>query len=136
MADAIVPSSSAGNPAALALMLNLQSAPPGLPYEREIVLLTCDVRGTSYVDDIDEIEPEMVTGLRLLCMREPANAYDDLAIRIDTLQGRKVGYVPREKNEVVARLIDAGKVVFARVTSKAWRGSWLQLSVEVVLHDL
>lgn len=136
MTGAIVPSSSGRNPAALALLLGLQSGTPGLPYEREILLLTCDVRGTSYVDDIDEIEPSLVTGLRLLCVREPENEHDDMAIRIDTLEGEKVGYVPREKNEVIARLIDAGKIVFARLTSKAWRGSWLQLSVEVVLHDV
>lgn len=49
---------------------------------------------------------------------------------------RKIGYVPRASNEVVARLMDAGKIVFARVESKAWVDSWLRVSIEVVLRDL
>jgi hypothetical protein len=74
--------------------------------------------------------------MRLACVREPCNVADPLAIRLETEGQRKVGYVPRAHNEVIARLMDAGKIVFARIDTNAWVGGWLKISIDVVLHDL
>lgn len=52
----------------------------------------------------------------LMLRREPDNPYDDLAIEVFTVAGRKLGYVPRVDNEPFARLMDAGKTVEASVT--------------------
>jgi hypothetical protein len=46
-----------------------------------------------------------------------------------------VGYIPRDKNEVIARLMDAGKQFFAVVAAKEWEGNWLRLEVKVYLKD-
>lgn len=106
-----------------------------LPYVREIFLLDCHVAGTSYVE-LDDVESELQAGQLLVCMREPENPHDDLAIRIHDERGRKLGYVPRAKNEVLARLMDAGKIVFARLEDKARMNGWLKLSMRVFMRDL
>ena len=41
--------------------------------------------------------------------------------------GRLLGYVPRVKNEALARLMDAGKLLFGKIESKQWQGDWLQI---------
>jgi hypothetical protein len=132
---AIVPSSEA-SVGMLAVLLNTRSALPELPFQREIVLLTCDVAGTSYVDDTEALEAELAPGGLLTCVREPHNRHDSLAIRLQTSGGHKAGYVPRASNEVIARLMDAGKVIRVRVTEVVHIGSWLKISIEVLLHDL
>lgn len=105
------------------------------PEVREIFLLECPVAGTSHVERIRELEPGLTEGVLLGFKREPENLHDGLAILILDAQGEKLGYVPREKNEALARLMDAGKVVFARLQSKQWRGNWLNLSMQVFMRD-
>jgi hypothetical protein len=53
------------------------------------------------------IEARLRPGTRLVARREPANAHDDLAIAL-LARGVMIGYVPRARNAIPARLIDAG----------------------------
>ena len=72
----------------------------------------------------------------LLFRREPDNAYDELAIVIFDQKERKLGYVPRAKNEVPARLMDAGKLLFGQIEAKEWVGNWLKLVMRVYMRDI
>ena len=54
-------------------------------------------------------------GDRLTLQREPANAHDANAIRIEW-QGRMLGYVPRRDNADLARQLDRGARVETRIT--------------------
>ena len=47
----------------------------------------------------------------------------------------KVGYIPKEKNQVIARLMDAGKAFYATIQAKEWEGNWLRLDVRVYMKD-
>ncbi len=49
--------------------------------------------------------------------REPNNEYDKFAIAL-YFQGIKIGFIPKDKNEVMANLMDAGKSFFGLVTQK------------------
>ena len=75
-------------------------------------------------------------GTVLVLKREPANPHDALAIMILTEKGHHLGYVPRAKNEALARLMDAGKLLFGKVESKQWHGEWLKVELRVYLRDL
>lgn len=123
------------DPALLALMHGA-FAPDGRlqPFAREIMLIECQIAGTSH-RDLTAIEPALQSGTLLALRREPANPHDPLAIMILDEAGHQLGYVPRAKNEVLARLLDAGKLLFARLESKCWREQWLVLSVRVFLRD-
>lgn len=87
------------------------------PFEREIYLFTTHVAGTTHVDNIFEIEKNINIGDRLSFFRED-NKHDDLAIRVETEKEEKLGYIPREDNIVFARLMDAGKELYAKVKTK------------------
>ena len=45
----------------------------------------------------------------------------------------KVGYIPKEKNQVIARLMDAGKAFYATIQAKEWEGNWLRLDVKLYM---
>ncbi len=105
-----------------------------LPFAREIMLVESQIAGTSH-RDLQAIEPALVPGTLLVLRREPDNTHDSLAIMIFNESGAHLGYVPRAKNEALARLMDAGKILFARLESKAWQSDWLRVEVRIFLRD-
>ena len=58
----------------------------------------------------------MKAGDRLTLAREPTNPYDANAVRIEW-DGHMLGYLPRKENGDVARQIDHGAALEARVTA-------------------
>ena len=106
-----------------------------LPFVKEILLMECHVAGTAYRDDIADIEPELAIGDFLIFKRDPDNKHDKLAIKIYDKQGRLLGYVPKEKNEVVAHLMDAGKLIFGKLELKQWQKKWLRIDIRAFMRD-
>ncbi len=58
---------------------------------------------------------DMRVGDALQLAREPDNAYDARAVRVDW-QGHKLGYVPRAQNAALAWAMDRGEALEARVS--------------------
>lgn len=106
-----------------------------LPFARRILILVTAVAGTSYAHP-RRIEPGLHVGDTLTLLREPRNRHDGLAVLVLDTQKRKVGYVPRDANEVIARLMDAGKRVTAELTFKEWHGDYLSVGMKLYLEDL
>lgn len=104
------------------------------PFVREILLIECQVAGTSH-RDLASVEPTLVEGSLLLLTREAENAHDERAIQILDEAGHFLGYVPKAKNEALANLMDAGKLLFGALDAKEWRGRWLKLDMRVFLRD-
>ncbi|MCL1940434.1 MAG: HIRAN domain-containing protein [Synergistaceae bacterium] len=105
------------------------------PFERDIFLFDTHVAGTSYVDGIDELEPHLHVDDKLDFFREPGNPHDPKAIVVKNVDGVKIGYVPKADNTIFSRLMDAGKLLFGRITSKKKAGNWLKLYIKVYLHE-
>ncbi|MDD4106143.1 MAG: transposase [Eubacteriales bacterium] len=59
----------------------------------------------------------------------------DKAIAIRNVDGVKIGYVPQADNVIFARLMDAGKLLFGKITANEMRGSWLRIDIKVFLHE-
>jgi len=79
-----------------------------------------------------EVWREMSPGDRLELVREPDNPYDANAVRIEW-RGRKLGYLPRHDNTAVARQLDRGAALEARVSQlKENRNRSVRLEFEVV----
>jgi hypothetical protein len=130
MTHAISPTS----PTWISLLTNAPGS--GLaPYEREIRLLECHVAGTTY-RELGDVEDRLVPGLSLGLSRDPKNEHDERAILVHTADGQILGFVPRDDNEVLANLMDAGKILFARTISKTRHGRWLEIRIEILLRDL
>ena len=105
------------------------------PFEREIFLFDTYVAGTGYVEGIEDLEPHLHLNDTLDFFREPDNPYDSRAIVIKTTGGVKIGYVPKADNEIFSRLMDAGKLLFAKIESKEMQGKWLEIEIKVYLHE-
>jgi len=105
------------------------------PFERDIFLFDTYVAGTSHIEGMEELEPHLQTGDRLDFFREPDNQYDAQAIVIKTADGVKIGYVPRQDNVIFARLMDAGKLLFGRISEKEKKGKWVKISIDIFLHE-
>lgn len=105
------------------------------PFERDIYLFDSHVAGTSHIDNIESIGEQLKDGDRLVFYREPDNEKDPQAIRIETLTKEKIGYVPRQDNIIFSRLMDAGKVLFAKVVEKELLGKWLKIKIKIYLHE-
>jgi hypothetical protein len=93
------------------------------------------VAGTSYVEGIEELAPYLNVDDKLDFFREPGNPHDSKAIVVKNADGVKIGYVPRADNAIFSRLMDAGKLLFARISSKEMQGSWLKIDIKVYLHE-
>jgi hypothetical protein len=81
----------------------------------------------------EELWRQMQVGDRLTLVREPENPHDPNAIRVDWRQV-KLGYVPRRDNRQVARQIDLGAALEARISKlRESRNPWDRIEFEVVL---
>lgn len=123
------------NPAVLSL-LNGTFSDNGLPmpFVKEIFLIECHIAGTSY-KNAAEIEPTLAPDDLLVLHREPNNKHDQFAIIISDRIGNVLGYIPKAHNEILARLMDVGKFIFAKIESTTWHNSWLKIMVRIYLRD-
>lgn len=105
-----------------------------MPFVQEIFLIECHIAGTSHLD-LEEVEPNLNIDDILFTRREPENKYDKFAIMLLTEKSEKLGYIPRDKNEILARLMDAGKLILCKIVDKKWHNDWLKLSIKVFMRD-
>ena len=103
------------------------------PLSREILLFGSYVAGTSYLDD-DTVLEEIKPGDRLILQRED-NRFDSKAILVLDEKKRKVGYIPEKDNLVFSRLMDAGKLLTAKIDRVEPRGSFTQINISIYLVD-
>lgn len=74
---------------------------------------------------------ELKVGDALQLKREPANAHDGNAVRVEW-RGRQLGYLPRAENRAVAAEMDRGARVEARIARlREHRNPWQRVLVEV-----
>ena len=104
------------------------------PFTHEIFLLEIDIAGTTYCDDIEMVEHQIIAEKVLTMKREPANKFDEFAIAI-YCENIRIGYVPAEMNLVCSRLMDAGKLFFCRVVSKKWINKWLMITANIYMVE-
>lgn len=107
-----------------------------LPFQQDIFLLECHVAGTLRVDDLLVKTEKVCVGDGVKLLREPANPHDELAIAVHTAGDERIGWVPRKHNPVLARLMDAGKCLIAKLVSKQLEGHWLNLRIAISLKEV
>ena len=103
------------------------------PLQKEIHLFDTYVAGTSYLKDKEVLDTIKVND-RLTLQREK-NKYDENAIRILTANGEKLGYVPEKDNIVFSRLMDAGKLLIARIKNIEEKGTFTRIRIGICLVD-
>lgn len=105
------------------------------PFSREIFLLDIVVAGTTHCKRIYKVYPHLEKGLVLRMQRQPKNRYDKNAISI-YYEKIKIGYVPRELNLIISRLMDAGKAFFCRIEKvELVDDYWVKISAKIYMVE-
>ncbi|MES2365194.1 MAG: HIRAN domain-containing protein [Pseudomonadota bacterium] len=110
----------------------LLSLPATAEVSEHILLQASPLAGFQYYRG-KQVWAEMHEGDALELVREPQNIHDPRAVRVEW-HGIKLGYVPRRDNEAVARLLDRGSRLEARIVRlSASRNPWQRVLFEVYL---
>lgn len=104
------------------------------PMIREIHLFDTYVAGTSHLNDTSVLE--VVKSGDELTLRREDNKFDSNVILVLNAGLKKLGYVPEKDNVVFARLMDAGKILKAKVANVEKIGTFTQISIGIYLVDL
>lgn len=103
------------------------------PLIKEIHLFDSYIAGTTHLEDSTVLD-DIKVGDVLTLQRED-NKFDSNAILILNEDKKKLGYVPEKDNIVFARLMDAGKLLKAKITQISQKGSFKQIGVGIYLVD-
>ena len=104
------------------------------PLIKEIHLFDSYIAGTTHLEDKSVIEKVQVGDM--LSLQREDNKFDSNAVMILNAEGKKMGYVPEKDNIIFARLMDAGKLLKAKVSDIMMKGSFKQISIGIYLVDL
>ena len=110
------------------LLLALVSATVGA--DARIIVQQSPLAGFQFYDG-KALWDEMKTGDALTLVREGNNPHDANAVRVEW-KGNRLGYIPRRENADVARQMDRGAVVKARIVKLTQaRNPWQRVLFEV-----
>lgn len=117
---------------ALALGLLLGISASAAAETVKILVQSSPLAGSQFYA-VAEVWPQIRLGDRLTLIREPENRHDRKAVRVEW-QGRQLGYVPRAENRAVARALDDGEKLEARVSRlREDPDPWRRVEFEVFL---
>lgn len=103
--------------------------PPGT--DSRVIVQTSPLAGFQYYAG-QALFPLLRIGDRLDLIREPDNPFDPRAVRVEW-RGVQIGYAPRLDNVDLARLLDRGEGLEARILHlEASRNPWRRILFEVV----
>lgn len=117
----------------IALMDQKQLSDIIKPLSKEIHLFDSFVSGTLNIKD-QSVFRQLKTGDKLILQREDSR-FDANTINIFTEDKIKIGYVPEKDNVVFARLMDAGKLLIAKINDIQFKGTMPVISAGIYLID-
>ena len=123
-----------GGQSAVSVVTNHELGEIIQPLIREIHLFDTWIAGTTHLEDksvLKALQPE-----EELLLRRENNAFDSMAILVLNGAKQKLGYVPEKDNVVFARLMDAGKILKAKVGKIQEKGTWTKITIGIYLVDL
>ncbi len=103
------------------------------PLSKEIHLFDTYIAGTSHLKDKTVLD-DIKEGDRLFLQRED-NKYDAKAILVLNENRQKMGYVPEKDNVVFSRLMDAGKLLSAKIKRVENKGTFKMIGISIYLID-
>ena len=113
----------------LCISVALHAEPPGT----RILVQSSPVAGFQFHEG-RQLWNRLRVGDALALVREPANPHDTRAVRVEW-NGHMLGYVPRAENEALARQLDRGNKLEARIVRLTrHRDPWKRIEFEVFLR--
>ncbi len=129
------------SPADLSAVLHSGELPK--PFSRNIMVWSGYLRGAQYQENIIQVTSKLEVGDRLNIFREPKNIKDEMAIFVKDKDGNRLGYIPRENNQILANLMDAGKSFYGIISEITHYESdedenyepWKMIRIELYMED-
>lgn len=116
--------------AAILLAAALTTTPLSVRAEASIIVQQSPLAGFQFYDG-KALWDEMKIGDALTLIRERDNPHDANAVRVEW-NGNRLGYIPRRENADVARQMDRGAPVKARIVKLTQaRNPWQRILFEV-----
>ncbi len=106
------------------------------PFSREIFLANVSATETYQIDNLKRVICKMKTSDKVLLRRELGREDDENAIVILNKHKRKLGYVPRSHNMILARLMDAGKHIYGITSEINYRKGGAAISRNMLTVDI
>lgn len=114
------------------VVFTLLSAPLACAESIKILVQSSPLAGSQFYA-VGKLWSQIRIGDKLTLSREPDNRHDRNAVRVDW-KGQQLGYVPRKENRPVARALDAGEPLEARVSKlRDDPDPWQRVEFEVYL---
>ena len=106
------------------------SAPASRPSQASLLIQSSPLAGSQY-HALPDVVDRIHVGDSLTLRREPDNPHDRNAIQV-LWQGHLLGFVPRRENKAVARAMDQGNLLIARVVAlRPAETPWQRLRFEI-----
>ncbi|MDR1185462.1 MAG: HIRAN domain-containing protein [Coriobacteriales bacterium] len=105
------------------------------PFEQAIYLIDVHIAGTTHIEEIDELVLGLAVGDKLRFQRDKDNPFDQLAIKVMDNDGNRLGFIPCDNNEILARLMDGGKLLYGEIAKMELLDRWHKITMQVFLDD-
>ena len=111
----------------------LACASPAAAQPTRILVQSSPIAGFQFHEG-KQLWDQLKVGDPLTLVREPDNSHDARAVRVEW-NGHMLGYVPRAENDAVARQLDRGNRLEARIVRLTkHRDPWKRIEFEVFLR--
>lgn len=107
-----------------------------LAMDDPVLLCRTHVAGTSHLEDLDKVLEEIWPGNWVNLVREPENKYDCNAIRVESENELKLGYVPKKQSENLSAILNLGVQLYGRIASIDYEVSWTRIELEIYASGL
>ena len=103
------------------------------PLVNEIHLFDTYIAGTSFLEDTTVLDT--LNQNDKLTLKREDNKYDEKAILVLNSTNNKLGYIPEKDNQIFSRLMDAGKLLIAKVNKIDKYNDFTKVSIGIYLVD-
>lgn len=118
------------------LMLADQGKEMPVAFQQVIFLTNCHLAGSNEIAGIKDKIGGIKDGDPLVLHRAATDATDARAVSVETASGTLIGYVPRRYGAVMARLMDAGKLLSAKLIGRDCDEQWTDITVAIEMREV
>ena len=118
------------------LTLSDQAKEMPVAFQQVVFLTNCHLAGTNEIADIKDKVDGIKNDEPLVLHRSATDATDARAVSVETASGTLIGYVPRRYGAVMARLMDAGKLLSAKLIGRDCDEQWTDITVAIEMREV
>lgn len=103
------------------------------PLTKEIHLFDTYIAGTTHLKDKSVLNSIQIN--EKLNLQREKNQFDENAVLVMTSNQKKLGYIPEKDNVIFSRLMDAGKMLSAKIKNIDRQPHFTKIVISIFLID-